>query len=35
MLELSQDYSIYILENKTKLTPKEALGFYKKAIKLK
>jgi len=31
----SQDYSRYILENTKKLTPKEALEFYKKAIKLK
>ena len=31
----SQDYSRYILENTKKLTPKEALDFYKKAIKLK
>lgn len=31
----SQDYSRYLLENTTKLTPKEALDFYKKAIKLK
>lgn len=31
----SQDYSRYILENTKKLTPKEALDFYYKAIKLK